>query len=56
MKGSGKTASGAGLYTWRKRRVGRCRAPSPKGPHQTRRGRVLAGSRKGPPLSPSARL
>ncbi len=44
---SGKTARGAGLYTSRKRRVGRCQAPYPKRPRQTQRGRAWPGSRKG---------
>ena len=43
---SGKTASGAGLYTSRKRRVRRCRALCPKRRRQTRRGHAWPGSRK----------
>lgn len=43
--GSGKPASGAGRYNSRKRRVGR--APCPKRPGQTRKGRAWPESRKG---------
>ncbi len=46
----GETARDGDLYTSRTRRMGRCEAPSPKGPRQTRWGSALPGSREGRPF------